>query len=372
MMPTRRLHIYVPHLGTGGGELSLMRLAEGLSHAGWDVTFIVHRESRRPAMLPPAVAIAVLGADRTLDAVWKLSRFIRRQRVELLLTAFPHSNAAAVVARALARTPCRLVLSEHAPLAQQVRRMGGWRYRLVPLMVRLCYPRADAVVGVSAGVCEDLRGMLPEGTRPHLIYNPVLPASLPALCAAPVPHEWLADASLKVVLSVSRLSPEKDLGTLLRAFAVVVRAEPLSRLVVAGGGPEREGLETLSRQLGVSAWVHFAGEVPNPFAWMSRARVFALASQFEGFGNVLVEALAAGASVVSTDCPVGPSEILKGGELGALVPVGNADAMAVSILDALRKPAGPQATANVVHEYSQDRSCEGYSRLFDSLSARAH
>ncbi|MEF7613762.1 glycosyltransferase [Aquincola sp. MAHUQ-54] len=364
----RRLHIYVPHLGTGGGELSLMRLAEGLARTGWDVTFIVHGEARRPAPLPAAVGIRTLQARRTLDAIWKLARFIRREKVELLLTAFPHGNAAAVAARALSGSGCRLVLSDHAPLAQQVRRMGGWRYRLVPWMVRWCYPRADAVVGVSSGVCEDLRARLPANMPPRLIYNPVLPPDLGALCTAPAPHPWLADPGLKVVLSVSRLSREKNLGSLLQAFAQVARDDASARLVVAGDGPEKAALEQLARGFGLADRVHFPGEVRNPFAWMSRARVFVLASQFEGFGNVLVEALAAGAHVVSTDCPVGPREILRGGDLGALVPVDDAPALSSAIAMALARP--PRAVdRQSIASYTQDRSCAAYASLFESLTA---
>lgn len=370
MTTDNHLYIYVPHLGMGGGELSLMRLAEGLLRAGWRVSFVVHRAEARPAVLAPGIPVFALGVRRTLGAVWKLARLLRERRVSLLLSAFPHSNAAAVLARMLSGTACRVVLSEHAPLTQQVLRMGGWRYRLVPSLVRLCYPRADAVVGVSRGVCEDLRVRLGGRLEPHLIHNPVVPAELARLCEQPAPHPWLDDPSLAVVLSVSRLSVEKDIATLLRAFEKVARGDAAVRLLVVGEGPERAALQEQVRRLGLDDRVAFPGLTSNPFAWMSRSRVLVLASQFEGFGNVLVEALASGTQVVSADCPVGPREILDNGRLGALVPVGDDEAMAAAIVEAIRRRAARPGVREAVAGYTQDKACAGYMQLFQSLPAR--
>lgn len=140
---------------------------------------------------------------------------------------------------------------------------------------------------------------------------------------------------------MSRLSPEKDLPTLLHAFSLLHRQRPEAHLLLAGEGPERAGLEALVAALGLQAVVELLGRTRQPLAWMRRAAVFVPASRFEGFGNVLIEALACGTPVVATDCPVGPREVLQGGRFGPLVPVGDAGAMAQAIGQLLDRPALP-------------------------------
>ncbi len=134
----------------------------------------------------------------------------------------------------------------------------------------------------------------------------------------------------------------KDFSVLIRAFAKV-RAKRDCRLVILGEGELRPELEALVRELDVQDSVQLPGFVNNPYAWMSRAELFVLSSAWEGFGNVLVEAMACGATVVSTDCPSGPSEILEGGKWGPLVPVGDVDALAERMLEALSSPTDVNA-----------------------------
>jgi glycosyltransferase involved in cell wall biosynthesis len=118
--------------------------------------------------------------------------------------------------------------------------------------------------------------------------------------------------------------------------------------------------------------VQLVGAVDNPLAWMRRARVFVLASQYEGFGNVLVEALAVGTRVVATDCPVGPREVLQDGRLGALLPTGDVRALAAAMAQALADDSGPRDPAEaeaVARRFTQARACEAYLALFDDIGA---
>ncbi|MDB6002070.1 MAG: glycosyltransferase [Rhizobacter sp.] len=369
----RGLFVYVPQLSMGGAELSMVSLAGGFAALGVCVTLVVHDERQHKIDVPAGVAVESLGTQRSLGAIWRLRRLLRARRPSALLTAFPHTNLVAVLARFLARVDCKLVVSEHAPLSRQVDHMGGWRYRLLPRLTRWAYPRADAVVAVSQGVRDDLKTWMPD-LAPQVIYNPVLPSDWALRAAEPVPHAWLADGSLDVVLSVSRLSAEKDLPTLVHAFAMAAASRPTARLLIAGEGPARDAIERFIDQLGLQGVVELVGMVRNPLAWMARARVFALASQFEGFGNVLVEALAAGARVVSTDCPVGPREILQDGRFGRLVPVGDVQAMAAALgasLDAADAPDPARADAQeAARQFTQERACTAYLRLFADIEAR--
>jgi glycosyltransferase involved in cell wall biosynthesis len=166
-----------------------------------------------------------------------------------------------------------------------------------------------------------------------------------------------------VILSVGRLSAEKDYPTLLRAFALLQNQVP-ARLILLGEGGQRAGLERLASELGIGATVSLPGFVRNPFAYMARARVFVLSSLFEGFGNVLVEALACGCQVVSTHCPGGPGEILDRGRYGRLVPVGDHAALARAILEAIAEPMDTEALRRRADDFSVERAAR---RHLDAL-----
>lgn len=362
-----RVMVYIPHLRMGGGEISMLRLAEGLAATGLDVCVLVHSAATRELPLPIGVSFIDLNCGGTLAAFRGLLRVLREERPDWLLSAFPHTNIAAVTALALSGLETRCIITEHAPLSRQIAQQDNWRYRLLPPLVRWAYRRADAVVAVSAGVREDLQLMLGTDIPSSVIHNPVLVDGFEAEMAVLPDDPWLTDGKLKVVLSVCRLSVEKDLPTLVRAFAELHRSHPETRLLLAGEGGDRARIESLVRQMGLADVVRLPGRTATPLAWMRRAAVFVLASRYEGFGNVLVEAMACGIPVVSTDCPVGPREILDGGRLGALVPVGDVSAMARAIAEALEQPVPPAARqAALLH--TQASACAKYRQLFESLS----
>jgi len=377
-----RLAVYIPVLNQGGGELSMLRLAAGLAQQGSRVELVVHSLQGAEVQPPAGMNVVELGTTSTLGSVRALAGWLGVQRPRWLLSAFPHTNVAAVTAVKLAArqgVQCRSVISEHAPLSLQMHNRSGWRWRALPPLVRWAYPRADAVVAVSQGVRRDLLELLGAGlgarvdSRLHIIPNPVLdaapqPGDAALDPAATPPHPWLLDAQLRVVLSVCRLSTEKDLPTLLRAFAALHAQRPHARLLLAGDGPERAALQTAIDTQGLDSVACLVGRIHSPQGWMRQAAVLALASRYEGFGNVLVEALAAGCAVVSTDCPVGPREILADGRWGALVPVGDANAMAAALLRAVDQPGAPAGAQAHAGQYTSTAACGGYQKLLDALA----
>ena len=387
-MAPQHLAVLLPHLRTGGGEMSMLRLAGGLAKAqgqagpthepgpgGLRVTLLVQTLQGAELVVPPGVAVADLGTTGTLGSLRQLARWLRAEQPCWLLSAFPHTNVAAVAAVAWSRSSCRCIVSEHAPLSLQIERQGSWRYRVLPPLVRWAYRRADAVVAVSHGVRQDLLAMAGPALKLHTIFNPVLDAAAAtastAAAAAHTPlHPWLLDAQLRVVLSVSRLSDEKDIPTLLRAFEQLHAQRPHTRLLLAGDGPARPALQALVEQRKLGATVALVGRVQGPQQWMQRAAVFALASQYEGFGNVLVEALASGCPVVSTDCPVGPREILAGGRFGSLVPVGDWQAMAQALCRAIDHPGLPPGAAEHAWQFTDTAACRAYRQLLDGMTQR--
>lgn len=365
----RHVAVVVPHLRMGGGEISMLRIASGLVRLGVKVELIVNTLRTAEVPVPEGVQLTELGCEGTLSATRALAMALRRSAPQLVFSAFPHTNVATVAAVRWADVGARCVVSEHAPLSMQIQREGGWRYRVLPPLVRWAYRRADAVVAVSRGVATDLQTLL--GTRPtlHVLANPVLDDTEQLDPLADPGHAWLSDPALQVVISVSRLSAEKDIPTLMRAFAQVHAARPHTRLLLVGEGPDRPRLQALRAELGLDAAVQLPGRITHPRRWVQHAAVFALASQYEGFGNVLIEALSCGVPVVSTDCPVGPRDILADGQHGRLVPVGDAPAMAHALMAALDDPHLPAGAREHAQGFTASRASLAYFQLFSSLLA---
>lgn len=300
-----------------------------------------------------------------------LVRYLRERRPDAVLALGTQSNFAAVLARELAGVPVRIVVSERNTLSVVVKNAHAPVRLAYPRLIRELYPSADAIIAVSRGVAHDLAvtAGLPE-TRIVAIPNGLDVDAVTASSEKAVESSWLQSKKSPVVLGVGRLHRQKGFVTLLRAFAEVRRRRD-ARLVILGEGPERGTLEKTARELGIADDVHMPGFATNPAAWMKRAAVFVLSSGWEGFPNVLLEALAAGCPVVSTDCPSGPCEVLADGEYGRLVPVGDHAAMADAIVETLASPPPAARLRARAGEFSLATTVAGYRRVLEAGPAPA-
>lgn len=226
--------------------------------------------------------------------------------------------------------------------------------------VKLLYPLADARIAVSKGVANDVAalGSLDRASL-TVIYNPA--AVDPSPGAAELPDPW-RDTSGRRVLSVGTLKAVKDHATLIRAFAKV-RNRTDATLVILGDGVLRLDLEHLIAELDLGGAVRLPGFKLDPWPWYRGADLFVLSSRSEGFGNVIVEALQCGVPVVSTDCPSGPREVLDDGKYGRLVPVGDAEALSVAMLDALGEQADRGPLRARAAEFSVEKAADRYLRI---------
>jgi glycosyltransferase involved in cell wall biosynthesis len=322
----------MPAFSGGGSARVMLELATGFSDAGHDVELVVTRaRGELVDSVPKNVKLVDLGARRIATALPALVTYLRQERPDVVLSALAPANCIAVWARALSRVPFRLVLSEHSTLSLATAGATTYRARFLPALMRRAYPKADGVVAVSGGVADDLArtiGLSREQIK--VIYNPVVTPRLETMSREPVHHPWLQPGQPPVILGVGRLTPPKDFPTLIRAFARL-REQHDARLMILGEGEERGNLEELVTELGLEADVALPGFASNPYAYMRATNLFVLSSRWEGLGNVLVEAMACGMPVVSTNCPSGPAEILEHGRWGELVPVGNPEALGEAI-----------------------------------------
>ena len=331
----RKLYLFRPTLGQGGADRVTLMLLRELDRSWFDLTLVLMRhEGELLPQVPADVQVIGLGAASLWTAWWPLARLLRRRPPQVLFSTSSGANVAAIVASLVAPRPLRLVISERTMLLRRTHRVK--RVALL-LLKRLLYARADEITAVSIGIKEELVRRLGLSTeRIRVVRNLVVTADLAGLAAAPADHPWVGDQR-PLILAAGRLVPEKDFDTLLRAFALV-RARQPARLLILGEGPLRPALERTARGLGVEEDVQLPGFDENPFRFMSRCEVFVLSSAFEGLPGVLIQAMACGAAVVATDCPTGPSEIVSPGDDGLLVPVGDPQAMADSIVELLADP----------------------------------
>ena len=305
----------------------------------------------------------------TKDAVFAhlVARYIRQERPMLLLSAVSTANFAAVNGAELAAGSRPVVISVRSSIDLDY---SEYEQRLA----RMLYPRADAVVAVSRGVAGEAQQLLgANAERVHTIYNPIPSDAIWGAAQEEVVHPWFADGQPPVILSVGREAPAKDYPTLVEAFGLL-RRRVNARLVIMGqlSEPYRAGLIDQARNHGVEADLGFIDFDENPFRYMRRAGLFALSSLWEGLPNVLLEALACGAPVVSADTPHGPREILEDGKWGKLTPVGDAPALAQAMVETLQGDRPPEAALRGrAADFSEQRAADAYLELFEKVANRA-
>jgi glycosyltransferase involved in cell wall biosynthesis len=357
---------------TGGGvQKGRVTLANALCERGIHVTCVLP-EAKGPFLeqLSPDVTLVGLGTRNPIKLVLRLARWLRKAKPAALIASQQHAIVAALWARRLAGVDAFLIVVQHNTLTelcrQSRRRSVRW---LMPTAARLFFRWADQVCAVSRGVAEDLAAVTRIPLRKiRIVYDSTVTPRLAEQASVASGHPWFDAKDWPVILGAGALDWRKDFGTLIRAFARVRRTQP-ARLVILGDGDEHPVLEQLARELGIEADVDLPGYTMNPYAFMARADVFTLSSRVEGLSNVLIEALACGCPVVSTDCPSGPAEVLEHGRHGRLVPVGNDEALAAAIIAILSDPPAPEALRQRAAYFSVERTTDFYLQLLAAVPA---
>ncbi|MEW6166347.1 MAG: glycosyltransferase [Pseudomonadota bacterium] len=364
----KRLGVVISFSGDGGVERMVINLcAEFAKHVQVDL-LAIRAGGGHVERIPPAVNLRRLTAQHAWTAVPEIARYLQEVRPDALLVAKDRAGRAAIKARRRAGVdmPLWIRLGTHLSAALERKdRFSRW-LRVSPM--RRLYPLASGVIAVSEGVKQDTQrvtGLPPE--RIVVIRNPVITPQLAEHAAEPIPHPWLADKLVPVVIGMGRLTRQKDFPTLIRAFAALQKDLP-SRLILLGEGKDRDALIELVGELGLVDNVLFAGFQANPYAWLAHADLFVLSSAWEGSPNALTEALALGVPSVSTDCPSGPREILDGGRYGPLVPVGDARAMTEAMRATLHSPLPSETLRAAVDEYRAETSARRYLQVLGLLA----
>ncbi|CAN1503362.1 RfaG Glycosyltransferase [Rhabdaerophilaceae bacterium] len=360
-MVRSKILFYMPALLGGGAERVWALLATAFARMGHEVVFVVdYVAAENQAFLDPAIRQITLPAGH-LGAVLGLWRVLRHEKPDVSLSGLGVANLKHMLAALACGRHRRAIISFHGFFASENRFLSRLGNHLAPVLTRLC--------GRAIAVSDGLRNALisrhgASALRTVRVYNPVFS---PAEMLAVVASELAARPAR--VLFVGRMHPDKDLPTLIRAFAALKYPDTVLELV--GDGPQRKILESQVLQLGLANRVNFSGYLADPTDAYQRSRLLVLTSRLESFGNVIAEGLAHGLPVVST-ASAGPIEILDHGRFGTLVPIGDHLALADAIDASLADPGDPAARIARAAEFSIENATSAYSALIEKVMAEAN
>lgn len=369
-MTPRPISIVLPNLRGGGAERLAIYLANHWAVQGHSVEFVLmQREGELLSLLSPAIRIVSLDAERIKWSILPLSQYLNRNQPAVVWVGMWPLTSAAVIAWLLAGRPGKIFLTDHNQLSIScIRELQISPWFLNGIM-RATYPFATGITAVSKGVGEDicrLGGF--DSKRVKVIYNP-------AATGTSVHREPLEERERlwgrgfdHHLLTVGSFKAQKNHELLIRAFAQLP-ASLNAKLTILGEGDLRPVLEKLIADLGLQGRVDLPGFSVDPYPWYRTADLFVLSSDWEGFGNVIVEALECGVPVVSTDCPSGPAEILENGRYGRLAPVGDVDTLATAMLASLADTHDRDALIRRAKDFSVEKIADEYLNYFRSSGA---
>lgn len=365
---------FIPSLDGGGAEKVMVEILRNIGRERIEPVLVLlypFEDSPYKYRLPKDIDVIVV--QRTSDSFFaKIRQYLRfvktvlKENPDVIMSMLTHTNIMAVSAGLIAMK--KVVISEHTALTEMIRKGQGKRMLSLTtsVLVKIFYRFADSIIAVSEGVGADLKeGFGVPAGKIKLLHNPLDLKRISELCKAPAQHDFFKDG-VPVIVSAGRLVTEKGFDILLKAFRDVIRKMD-ARLIVLGEGPERQTLSRLADELAIADKVSFPGFQKDPYNFISSSDVFVLSSRYEGLPMVILEAMACGTPVISTDCNYGPEEILKHGDCGVLVANEDSHALSTAIQNLLvdraqraRFSASGRTRAN---DFSRDKIVRRYEEV---------
>lgn len=339
--------------GQSGVPLAQLRLARAFLARGFRVDFVFGfvPEGIDPPNIE-GIDIHDLGQPRVVKLLLPIMRLIRKKRPDVIFSAEDHLNAIVTLAALLSGSRAKMSASSRVTPFDTYSNAIFSKKWILKQLSRLLWRRVDVLTCVSEDMVGQYRNVFGL-TRHSAIYNVIVDEDLHRKKEENVDHPWFADKEVPLIISAGRLAPEKRFADMIEAMRIV-NDRRFARLVILGDGPLRGELQALIDRLGLTDRAELLGFQSNPMKYFRRSRLFILSSRVEGLPNVLVEAMACGCPVVSTNCPTGPREVLKDGEFGELVPVGSPLAMAEAILRALEADPRSEKLEEAVRPFTTE------------------
>jgi glycosyltransferase involved in cell wall biosynthesis len=332
----KKIALLIPNLGGGGAERLVVDFANELADLNYRVDLVVvNAHGVYKSQVSSKVNLIDLKAKRVLFAIFKLRSYFKHQKPDVIYSALFHMNLAALMANFLLLSNTKIIVSIHNTLSILLKNINSIMAKIFIFLMRFFYPRAFEIIAVSKGVADDLKKIIPKCDNIVVIYNAAISKEKLDKSLENFDHVWITAKNYPVILTIGRLTAQKNYSMLLHSFAKLKSNLP-AKLIILGEGELRSKLQQEICQLNLAEDVDMPGFVNNPYPYLKNCDLFVLTSNYEGFGIVLVEALALGTKVAATDCMSGPREILCDGKYGELVKVGDVDGMAYAMEKSLR------------------------------------
>ncbi len=337
----------------GGAERVFVNIANGFQQNNIPVSFLVgEKEGIYINLLHPAIPITETGSSTFYSYLRSFPAIFKKQQYTHIFTASDYASAATILTKKLTGISAKIMVTHHYNLPAN-RTLKHWKGDWVAKLIhQFIFPGADKIIAVSKGSLTWLRKQSNNKLGQAInIYNPVFDDSI--FNNAKEIVNYPVDTNGKIILvNAGRLEEQKDQLTLLTAFSILKKSNPAFVLFILGDGPLKQQLKSYIDEHHLQQDVFLMGFDPNPYKWMAGCQVFVSSSISEGFGNVLVEAMALGKTVVSSNCPSGPAEILQNGALGYLCPVQDPPALATTILKAVNSPLDAALLKTASQQYT--------------------
>jgi glycosyltransferase involved in cell wall biosynthesis len=362
----------IPSLSGGGAERVLLNILKYLDREKFKPYLVLFaRKGQYLSQLPEDVEVYDLKKKSRFHffkLIFLLARKLYPQiKPDLVVSFLEYTNLLALIARNFSQVKPAVVISErnYASLALQKKRVKGLRFWLAKKL----YPRADKILTVSNRVGEDLTKNYRIGRQKmQTVYNSVDLRYVDRLAKEIYTPE--IDKNFLTIVACGRLTQQKNYPLLLQSFAKIYW-QINAKLLLLGQGEQRYSLEQLSNKLGLQGRVKFLGFKDNPYKYLAGSDLFVLSSSWEGFPNVILEAMACGVPVISTRCPSGPDEIITDGVDGRLVSVGDVDAMAEAMLKLLKDEPLRKRLADAgrkrAENFRVEKMVAEYEKVFDEV-----
>jgi glycosyltransferase involved in cell wall biosynthesis len=357
----------IPSLRAGGAERVAVNLINDWVYRGIAVDLILMDSTGEFVQeLPPNVTLFCLNVKRFRQVPLPLLITMYKSKSDFFVANLWPLTSITSICAMLLRKNKRVVLVEHVSLVSQAEQLS-FSKNVLSFFIRLSHRFCRAVIAVSEGVASEVRCLVAKTEIPvEVIYNPITPSFQLALDTAPSLLRQLREGGGKIFITAGTLNIQKNHQLLLRAFAGLNQRRDYF-LVIMGEGPEREALELLVKELKLDSHVFLVGYVSDVFTWLENADYFVLSSIYEGFANVIVEAMYCGLPVVSTNCPHGPSEIICSPDLGILVDLSEA-----SLSDGMSRLSCSEWDISRLRSRARDFLISGQSQKYIDLFEHFH
>lgn len=367
-MQSKRICFPMPKFEIGGLERVQMEIAAGLKNDNFQSTVVTSKVAPSAFELIKENVTFVEFQSGKVRFVFKLLCWLKKEQPDFIITSSNDIGILLILLKKLIFPTSKVIWTQHLSISGPLKNSSGLKkIKLLfeKFLIGLFIYKSDAVIAVSDAVANELKSLSKKNLNVKVIYNPVASNETKLKASQPIQWPWKEDTTPTIIF-VGRIAKVKRLDLLIRAFALLSSKMPVNLLVV-GDGPEKKAATELANELGVGERCRFIGFQSNPLPWISKSNLLVLSSDYEGFGLVLVEAMACGTQVVSTDCPYGPAEILDNGRYGRLVPVNDCQALTQAMAESLKHPTDLALLKNRASDFSIESAIKNYANVLQFL-----